>query len=121
MQFLKDNMLAFVGIVIALGAVFVYYTYFADGSGAAFSSTGGNSVSPVSQELLVSLQNLHTIKLDETIFTNSKFLSLTNFGVTIPPQEAGRRNPFMSTTGSAQKSGTDVGIKKGVIAPTTPR
>lgn len=50
--------------------------------------------SPLSSDLLLALGNLSTIRLDETIFTDPVFQSLTDFGVTIPPQATGRRNPF---------------------------
>lgn len=52
------------------------------------------TTSPVSQEILATLGNLRTIKLDNSIFSDPLFISLSDFGVNIPPAAAGRRNPF---------------------------
>ena len=78
-------------VVVILGIG--YYVWSSQGSGPLLTD-GSTSVSPQSQEILTTLGQLHTIKLDQTIFTNSVFVSLSDFGVSIPPQTAGRRNPF---------------------------
>ena len=82
------------GAVIALAALLLYYFY-SQGS-APLLSTAEGTPSPLSQDLLSTLQNLHTIKLDTSIFKDPAYQSLTDFGVSIPPQAAGRRNPFAS-------------------------
>lgn len=74
-----------------LGAL-VYFMFFA-GPGEApalVQSTTNN----VSRDLVVTLSNLSTIRLDDSIFTDPVFLSLSDFGVQIPLQNVGRRNPF---------------------------
>ncbi len=76
-------------VVLATG----YYFFFA-GSGSTAELTPTSPTSPLSQEILVTLSQLHTIQLDPAIFEDAVFASLTDFGVTIPPQQAGRRNPF---------------------------
>ena len=76
-------------IVAGLG----YYVYSSSDSGALLTSSGGET-SPVSQEILNTLGQLRVIKLDPGLFTDPVFVSLADFGVTIPPQQAGRRNPF---------------------------
>ena len=70
----------------------VYYLWTSAGSSALLTTTEGTS--PLSQEILTTLGQLHTIKLEPAIFTDPVFVSLNDFGVTIPPQNAGRRNPF---------------------------
>lgn len=69
-----------------------YYLWQSSGSTPLLSDNQG--ASPLSQELLTTLGKLHTIKLDPTVFSDPVFVSLTDFGVIIPPQAAGRRNPF---------------------------
>jgi hypothetical protein len=88
---LKKNMVV-VGIIIAALAV-LYYFYSSSGGGATLTSSAQDE-SPVSQEILATLGNLRTIKLDNSLFQDTLFLSLSDFGVTIPPAAAGRRNPF---------------------------
>jgi hypothetical protein len=92
MGFFKENK-KYIGIValIVLG-IWAYMTYFG-GEGSATLSSGAQ-VSPLSQDILATLSNLHTIKLDSTIFSDPLFTSLTDYGVEIPPQNAGRPNPF---------------------------
>jgi len=50
--------------------------------------------SPASQELLTMLGNLHSLELNPGVFQDPLFVSLSDFGVTIPSQPTGRRNPF---------------------------
>lgn len=75
-------------LVLALG----YYLWSTAGSSALLTTTEGTS--PLSQEILTTLGQLHTIKLDSAVFRDPVFVSLSDFSATIPPQTAGRRNPF---------------------------
>jgi len=83
-------------VVGGVGAVLVltlaYYLWTSAENSALLTTNDGTS--PLSQEILITLGQLHTIRLDPAIFTDPVFASLTDFGVTIPPQNAGRRNPF---------------------------
>lgn len=99
MDFLKQNKAAVLGGVLVLLVGYVYFAYFSGSSSAPLLSSSDASVT-LSQNLLVTLQNLHTIKLDNSIFTMPTFQSLTDFGVVIPPQNVGRRNPFIPIAGS---------------------
>ena len=105
MDFLKKNMVPIVGGVLLLAGIYVYMTYFSSPSSATVTSSDSNLA--LSQNLLVTLQNLHTIKLDGSVFSEPAFQSLTDFGVTIPPEAVGRRNPFVPiSSGVVQTSGT---------------
>jgi hypothetical protein len=85
-------------IKYALGALVVALGFY------LWSSFGGAGVSSgdlltaeepsESQELLVALSGLKEISLDISIFTDPIFLSLTDYGVELPQEAAGRRNPF---------------------------
>ena len=61
--------------------------------------------------------NLRTIDLDNSLFKDPLFVSLSDFGVTIPPAAAGRRNPFAPVGqggGAAQAAtGTSTGTTTG--------
>lgn len=94
MDLLKKNMPIVLGILVVFGGLVVYLNFFAGGSSEALLATT-EPESPISQELLVTLSNLHTIKLDNTIFSDPAFQSLTSFGVELPPEAVGRRNPFL--------------------------
>ncbi|MDE2071275.1 MAG: hypothetical protein KGI70_00890 [Patescibacteria group bacterium] len=79
-------------VVLVLCLVIAYLFYMGGPSTPALSTV--DTSSPVSSDLLAVLGSLHTIQLDQTIFTNPVFVSLSDFGVTIPPENVGRRNPF---------------------------
>jgi hypothetical protein len=83
-------------LVLALG----YYFWNTAGQGPLLSGGEESGTSPLSQEILTTLSQLHTITLDPKLFSDPSFVSLTDFGVTIPPQNAGRRNPFAPVGGS---------------------
>jgi hypothetical protein len=91
MDFLKKNKTAIGGGIILILAGYVYFAFFSNSSAPLTTTDVGNSVSG---DLLVTLNSLHTIKLDNSIFTNPVFVSLSDFGVSIPPQSSGRGNPF---------------------------
>jgi len=98
--------------VVLLAGIYVYVTYFSPSAPAALTASDNSTA--LSQNLLVTLQNLHTIKLDNSIFSDPAFQSLTDFGVVIPPEAVGRRNPFLPLSGF----GT-VGNTGGAAAPVT--
>ncbi|MDB5225226.1 MAG: hypothetical protein JWL87_178 [Candidatus Adlerbacteria bacterium] len=105
MALLKKNMVVIGIVVVALGALFYFYS--SGGSAPLLSSDEANG-SPVSQEILATLGNLRTIKLDNSVFSDPLFVSLSDFGVTIPPAAAGRRNPFapVGSSGSTPPAST---------------
>lgn len=80
-----------VGLVAAAAVGALLYWWMGKDSAPILSET---AQSPLSSDLLLTLGNLSTITLDESIFEDPAFQSLTDFGVTIPPQATGRRNPF---------------------------
>lgn len=91
MDFLKKNKMAIGGGLAVLVFGYVYLTYFSGGSAPL---TASSADSAISGDLLITLNSLGTIDLDNKIFTNPVFVSLSDFGVSIPPQQSGRRNPF---------------------------
>lgn len=92
MGILKNKTLMGGAVVIAVAAL-GYYIYSSADSGTLLSSSdSGTSV--VSQEILTTLSQLHAVQLNPSLFSDPLFTSLSDFGTTIPPQQAGRRNPF---------------------------
>jgi len=90
MNFLKKNKTPILGGAAVLALLWVYLTYFSGSSAPLVATSEIN----VSGDLLVTLNSLHTIRLDASLFSDPSFASLSDFGVAIPPQDAGRRNPF---------------------------
>ena len=91
-----------------LAGVYVYSAYFTSPSSTALTTS--DSSEALSQQLLVTLQNLHTIKLDNSIFSDPAFQSLTDFGVVIPPEAVGRRNPFVPLVGASAGAGSGASV-----------
>ncbi len=91
MALIKKNMVLIGVLVVAAGLLYYFFT--SSGETPLLTSSD-DGTSPVSQEILVTLGNLRTIKLDNSIFSDPLFVSLSDFGVSIPPAAAGRRNPF---------------------------
>src|SRR5512146_397836 len=92
MNLLKNTKVMGAAVVIA-GLLFVVYYYWG-GSSSSPTVTVAPAASPASQDLLLTLANLHSIKLDPSIFNDPLFKSLTDYGVTIAPEPTGRGNPF---------------------------
>lgn len=92
-QFLKANKMLTLGGATILLAALIYFMFFS-GSPNEGAVMPENATDNVSRELVITLSNLNTIRLDNSIFTDPVFLSLSDFGVQIPLQNVGRRNPF---------------------------
>ena len=92
-QFLKANKLLTFGSVVIILAALVYFMFFSKSSDEA-AVVAQEETDNVSRELIITLSNLNTIRLDNSIFKDPVFLSLSDFGVQIPLQNVGRRNPF---------------------------
>ena len=97
MDFLKKNKTV---TAVAILAIFVllYFLFYSFSGSSTPSTIDSSNTDAVSQSLLVTLSNLHTIRLDGSVFQNPVFVSLTDFGVVIPPEATGRRNPFSPIT-----------------------
>lgn len=104
MGFIKNNK-GFLGGALLIGILFyVYFNYFRGDSTEALLTTSADSIA--SPDLLATLSHLHTITLNSSIFSDPVFLSLTDFGVEIPPQNVGRPNPFAPIGSSARATST---------------
>lgn len=110
-------MTAIVAGVILLAALYVYMAYFSPSPSSA-TLTASDSNAALSQNLLVTLQNLHTLKLDNSIFNDPAFRTLTDFGVVIPAEAVGRRNPFLPLSGGSTGASA-VGTTKITLPKTT--
>jgi hypothetical protein len=93
-------------LVVALG----FYAWTSFGGSASSGELLSAEEPSQSQELLVALSGLKEIVLDTSLFTDPIFLSLTDYGVELPQEVAGRRNPF-----------APVGQDSGSAATTTQR
>jgi len=96
MQFIKGNIALVLLTVLFVGGV-TYYMLTKDGDTPLLTQNDA-LVNPASQELLALLGDLNEIALDDSIFTNEVFASLTDFGVVILPEPISRRNPFAPFT-----------------------
>ncbi len=83
-----------IALVVIVGAFIAYQSFTSNKATAVLTATPTSTVSPVEQDLIALLLQLHSIKLDESIFTNQSFMSLQDFSQEIVPQPVGRTNPF---------------------------
>jgi hypothetical protein len=88
--FKNTKVLGGIGAAVLIG-VLLYYYYGGSGSSATLTQPGS---SPASEELLLTLGSLRSITLDPSVLEDPLFAALSDFGVTIPSQPTGRRNPF---------------------------
>lgn len=104
-DFIKKNVMAIAGGIAILLLIYVYLAFFSGGS-STDSLTASDSGSPLSTDILVTLQSIHSITLDNSIFTDPVFVSLSDFGTPIASQPVGRRNPFAALGASSSASTT---------------
>ncbi len=97
-DFIKQNKLLSGAAVLGLGVLLYYFVFAASSTDSLLTETDVTGASPVTQELLVTLSNLRSIELNDAIFRDPIFMSLSDFGVVIPQEPIGRRNPFLPYT-----------------------
>lgn len=96
-----------IGIII--GGVWWYRTkYMPNDSDSGSSTMAVANASKVGQKTLALLNQLNTLNLDASIFTDPAYTGLQDYSVSIPEQNAGRLNPFaplpFSISSSAKKA-----------------
>lgn len=88
----KNYILGGVLIVLLFAAYSVLFG--GDDGGARLQSETVGPEGAVEQELLATLLELRSVKLDDAILSNPAFQSLRDFSQPLTPQPIGRNNPF---------------------------
>jgi hypothetical protein len=96
----SGNRNIFLGILL-VGLIGGGYYFFTNSSQSNLNDLGAVSAADAiggtgeEQDLINQLLRLRSLRLDEKIFTDPAFTSLTDFSQTIPPEPVGRANPFL--------------------------
>ena len=97
MEALKKNKILAAIFLITL-IIFVYFTFFSgDGSNGASISTALNGPSAdqtVGGEILSMLAQMSGVKIDNSLFSDTTWISLRDFSVTLPTNLPGKSNIF---------------------------
>ena len=80
--------------LIVLLLIFVGFTYLRgkDGSDEVLESVESEEV--IGRDIIAKLDQLNSLKLDESVFSDEVFLSFKDFTLTVSPESRGRSNPF---------------------------
>lgn len=97
MNFLKKNGgYLIVGLLVA-SVVYGAYSYFGGTTPPEAPLTSHNNLNgapEVGTDLLAILLSLNSLSLDPTVFGDTTFRALKDFGLPIPEEAIGRNNPF---------------------------
>lgn len=88
------NLLLVTGVIVV---AFIGYSIFSDrnnGASVLVSSPTKGSEARGNNELLLLLVSLESITLDNSLFNDSAFKRLSDFGQSLIPEPSGRPNPF---------------------------
>lgn len=80
--------------VVLIGGYLMFFGGGEDTNPLTVTSTPSTEQQTIGRELLVTLRELRSLKLNGELFNDPVFHSLRDFSVALPLQEAGRRNPF---------------------------
>ncbi|HEU5114797.1 MAG TPA: hypothetical protein VFT82_03455 [Candidatus Paceibacterota bacterium] len=97
----SKNLIITIAIIIVIGVAGYYYTTRDRSSDQLLISDFSTSSPAVDNDLLTALRALKQIRLDDSIFKNPVWTSLTDFSKTIPTEVPGRQNPFSPLSGVA--------------------
>ncbi len=91
-----------VTIIIVVAGIGYFYFYGGTtpaSSGLVQTSAGNTSGSDVGAQVLTLLNQIQSLKIDTSIFSDPGYLTLRDYSVAIPPVNVGRPNPFAPLPG----------------------
>ena len=89
-----QNTLVLLGIIAIAAAG--YYLFVQNGSITLNNQSVDNQASADTAQFLRKLNELKVIKLDGSIFSDSRFISLVDYSEVVVPVSQGRANPFVN-------------------------
>lgn len=96
---LKSIVILLVVIAVVLCAYFYY-----EGSGTAGSSLlsapVGSDAGAIGTQVLSLLNQIQSLRIDSTLFTDPGYQTLRDYSVAVPPENVGRANPFAPLPGA---------------------
>ena len=99
------------GVVVLVGAAAYFYISGKPSSGSSLDATTQDATGAVGAQVLGLLNQIKSLKIDDTFFSNPVFDTLQDFTVSIPAQSVGRPNPFAPLPGSSASIATTTGKK----------
>ena len=90
----KNPIIVILILVIVFVAGYFYTTRNREGDVLLSNITPQNETSAVDGDLIKTLGKLQKLSMDDSIFSNSVWLSLHDFSRIISPEPKGRGNPF---------------------------
>lgn len=94
MNIFEKNKRTILGLLL-LGVVFGGYYLFGRPATLPGIEATSNVAGLGDEELLTELSKLKSLELDDSIFSDPVFRSLTDFSQPITPEPVGRENPFL--------------------------
>ncbi len=92
----KSRLPEIIAILLVIGAI-GYYFYSSGSNGSASSSfTISSATSSVGANVLGLLNQIHSLKIDASLFQSPVYQSLNDFTVQVPPEPIGKSNPFVA-------------------------
>jgi hypothetical protein len=89
-----------VTVIVVVAAIGYFYLSgsSAPASSVVLLSSGPNSAAVGAQDLAL-LQQIQSLKIDTSLFSDPGYLTLRDYSVAIPPVNVGRPNPFAPLSG----------------------
>lgn len=105
-----------IGVIVLLGLA---YFYFQGGSSATSDSLlQTNGAVGVGSAELALLNQMKSIRIDTTLFSDPAYVSLVDNSVAITPEAVGRPNPFAPIPGVADPNASEPA--SGITTPSAP-
>lgn len=93
MKSLEKNQGVVLTILLVIGGIFVYRTFFATPIDPTLVAPDITTQGP-GKDVVDLYQSLQSVTLDTSLFSSPGYRSLVDFTTPISPQPIGRRNPF---------------------------
>lgn len=96
-----------IGAIFIVGFLLIFYYMGGKGeSGSLLESGVDTQNSEVGTRVLALLNQIQSLKIDDSLFAGAAYQTLIDFSVTIPEQDVGRPNPFAPLPGMISNTRT---------------
>jgi hypothetical protein len=100
----KGTYIAVIIIVLVAAGLYFYYQGVPNDSAISSlessASPGSSDAQAIGNRVLILLNQINSLKIDESLFNSTAYKSLVDYTITVPQQNVGRPNPFAPIAGS---------------------
>ncbi len=104
---MRKSTIIVVLVIVAAGIAYFYYEGFPSPDSSSLQASSDEA--SVGTQVLDLLNQIRSLKIDTSLFSDPAYLTLRDYTVQIPPENVGRTNPFAPLPGETTAASPAIG------------